>query len=77
MTQVPENFDNITAIPQSGPPGVYLRKRTPKDSRLDPDKTIAEQFELLRVVDSQRFPAFFEYRGKRYLIKIEKDENEE
>ncbi len=77
MTQVLENFDNITPTPQSGTPGVYLRKRTPKDSRLDPDKTIAEQFELLRVVDSQRFPAFFEYRGKRYLIKIEKDENEE
>lgn len=76
MTQAVEKFNDIVPTTQSGDAGLYLRKRTPEDSRLDPGKTIAEQFDLLRVVDSQRFPAFFEYRGKRYLIKIEKDEND-
>jgi len=77
MTQMVERFDNIKSTPQAGEPGSYMRKRTPADSRLDPDKSIAEQFDLLRVVDSQRYPAFFDYRGKRYLIKIEKDNYEQ
>ncbi len=50
----------------------YYKRRTPQDSRLDPDKTIREQFNLLRVVDNQRYPAFFELYGETYIIKIEK-----
>lgn len=77
MTQAVEQFEKITPIQQLGDPGSYLLKRSPADSRLDPNKTIAEQFNLLRVIDSQRYPAFFDYRGKRYLIRIEKDENDQ
>jgi methionyl-tRNA formyltransferase len=72
MTQAIEKFGSIIPIPQQGDPRPYLIKRTPADSELDPQKTIAEQFDLLRTVDSKRYPAFFDYRGKRYLIKIEK-----
>lgn len=50
----------------------YYRKRTPQDSRIDIDKSIKEQFDLLRVCDPERFPAFFEYHGYRYNIKLEK-----
>jgi len=50
---------------------VYLR-RNPENSRIDPDCSIAEQFELLRVSDPERYPAFFEYRGVEYMIKLEK-----
>lgn len=52
----------------------FYQRRKPQDSRLDPDKTIAEQFDLLRVVDNERYPAFFDRNGCRYLIKIEKTE---
>lgn len=76
MTQAVENFEAIRPIVQVGDPGPYMPKRLPADSQLDPAKTIAEQFDLLRVVDSQRYPAFFNYRGKRYLIRIEKVEND-
>lgn len=72
MTKIVEQFYQIKPILQTGEPGSYNRKRTPEDSRLDPDKTIAEQFNLLRVVDAERYPAFMDYRGKRYLIRIEK-----
>lgn len=61
--------------PQSGAPTLYKR-RGPKDSRLDADKTIAAQFDLLRVVDNDKYPAFFEYRGRRYKLKIEPHEKE-
>ena len=76
MTQAVEQFETIKPIKQVGDPGPYMRKRLPSDSQLDPHKTIAEQFNLLRVADSQRHPAFLSYQGKRYLIKIEKAENE-
>jgi methionyl-tRNA formyltransferase len=74
MTQAVERLHNIQPIPQSGDCGSYMRKRFPADSRLDPHKTIVEQFDLLRIADSDRHPAFFDYRGKRYLLKIEKDD---
>ena len=56
---------------QSGEESVFPR-RTPKDSRLNVNKTIAERFNLLRVVDNERYPAFFEHVGSMYIIKIEK-----
>jgi methionyl-tRNA formyltransferase len=59
---------------QTGEVSFYPRRR-PFDSRLEPGRTIAEQFELLRVVDNERYPAWFEHRGRRYRIKIEKAGN--
>lgn len=50
----------------------YYPRRTPEDSRLDPDKTLREQFNLFRVVDNQRYPAFFEIDGEEYVLRIEK-----
>jgi len=57
-------------IAQTGEPSFY-KKRTPDDSRLDPQKSLTEQFNLLRVVDNDRYPAFFEWNGRRYNLKIE------
>lgn len=47
------------------------RRRHPRDSALDPGKTLAEQFDLLRVVDNERYPAFFDHRGRRYRLQID------
>ena len=52
----------------------YFPKRLPEDSRINPNESIASQFNLLRVCDSERFPAFFELNGQRYAIKLEKVE---
>lgn len=62
-------------VEQQGEAGVYPR-RSPDDSRLDPDRSIAEQFDLLRVVDNRRYPAFFDFRGRRYHIRIDGGEAE-
>ncbi len=77
MSQVAEQFGRISPTQQQGDPGPYMPKRSPADSQLDPYKTIAEQFDLLRVVDSQRYPAFFDYRGKRYLVTMKKVSNDQ
>ncbi len=57
------------ATPQTGT-ATFHRRRTPKDSRLDVDRTIRDQFNLLRIVDNERFPAYFEFRGRRYRLAI-------
>ncbi|MBY6187936.1 UDP-glucuronic acid dehydrogenase [Marinobacter hydrocarbonoclasticus] len=68
-----EHLPDSQPMAQSGE-GSYHRKRTPEDSRFDPERPLSEQFDLLRVCDPQRFPAFFEYRGQRYTIRIERDD---
>lgn len=50
----------------------YYRRRSPADSQLDIDKSLRDQFNLLRVVDNDRYPAFFEIDGHKYILKIEK-----
>lgn len=62
-----------TGEPQQGDPTWY-RRRTGEDSRLDLGRSIAEQFDLLRTVDNERYPAFFDIRGHRYVLKIFKVE---
>ena len=68
------NYPSIlkSATLQNGKESFYPR-RTKKNSKLDPEMTIAEQFNLLRVVDNTRYPAFFTYRNHTYLLKIERD----
>lgn len=58
-----------TGSAQSGESTTYRRRRA-EDSELDPGKTIAQQFDLLRIVDNDNFPAFFVYRGRRYKLAI-------
>lgn len=60
---------------QAGTPSSY-RRRTPEDSRLDPDRTLREQFNLLRVADPDRYPAFFELAGRRYRVRITAEASE-
>ena len=47
------------------------KKRTLKDSELDINQTIKEQFNLLRIVDNDNYPAFFEINGHKYKLTIE------
>lgn len=66
-----ENYPNNQASIQNGE-STFYPKRTPKDSELDINKTISEQFNILRVCDNEKYPAWFEIDGKKYKLKIEK-----
>jgi methionyl-tRNA formyltransferase len=67
-----DSFDRIQPIPQESEAATWYRRRTPDDSRIDVNRPIAEQFDLLRVADPHRFPAYFTHRGYRYAIQIHK-----
>lgn len=66
-----QNHHSAKPVPQQGDVD-YYQKRKPEDSQLDPKKSILEQFNLLRVCDPERFPAYFIVNGQRYNIKITK-----
>ena len=69
------NIKEIKAKEQIGDSSFYP-KRTAKDSELDVSKSIDEQFNLLRVCDNERYPAFFYKDGVKYILKINKEKNE-
>lgn len=68
-----DQFGSITGIPQSGPESFYPRRRQ-KENELNVNKSIEEQFNLLRVVDNERYPAHFHLHGVKYIVKIYKDD---
>lgn len=69
-------YGHLTKRPQSGDASFYP-KRGALDSRLDPDKSLREQFNLLRIVDNEAYPAFFEIDGRRFVLTIEEDTHED
>lgn len=66
-------FNFIVPVEQdTGIEPTYYPKRTPKDSGIDPNRSITEQFDQIRVCDPTRFPAFFELRGRKYKLIVER-----
>jgi methionyl-tRNA formyltransferase len=66
-------FDEVIPIPQN--PDIeptYLPRRRPADSMIDPERSIASQFDRIRICDPIRFPAYFELYGHRYKLLLEK-----
>ena len=63
------NYENMIGKPQEGK-STFYPKRTLKESELNVNKSIKSQFNLLRVVDNERYPAFFHLNDKKYVIKI-------
>jgi len=72
MSEAVQGFGSIVPRQQSYEGSSSRRRRTPDDSRLDVERSLAEQFDLLRVCDPDRFPAFMEYRGARYSVTLKR-----
>ena len=65
-------FDTVNPIEQSNKDESYFNKRNLDDSIIDPQKSILEQFNLLRVADENRYPAFFYHLDHKYKIILKK-----
>lgn len=70
MDYAVQECDGIEPQPQDESKATWYPRRRPEDSRLDPQQSLASQFDLLRVADPLRYPVFFELRGHRYEITI-------
>ena len=73
MDEVLARLDSAQPQPQATEGASYHRKRTPEDSRIDPERSIAAQFDLLRICDPDRYPAFFDLHGHRYSSAAQSD----
>ncbi|EAI8667311.1 methionyl-tRNA formyltransferase [Campylobacter upsaliensis] len=62
-------YPNLKSKKQNGAESFYP-KRSPKDSELNIDKSLKEQFNLLRICSNEDFPAFFYHKGKKFVLKI-------
>lgn len=65
------DYPHNSGVKQLGNSTFYPR-RTAKDSELNNHLPLIEQFNLLRVCDNERYPAFFIVEGIKYYLKIEK-----
>jgi methionyl-tRNA formyltransferase len=73
MDYAVENFKTVEPRKQlAALHPTYYPKRNPADSKIDPKKSIEEQFDLIRVCDPDRFPAYFDLNGQKYIIRLEK-----
>tara|TARA_Y100000589_G_C27097675_1_gene606666 strand:+ start:984 stop:1283 length:300 start_codon:yes stop_codon:yes gene_type:complete len=66
------NYPKVKRKKQIGKSSFY-KKRYPLDSELDPNKSIIDNFNLLRISNNNEWPSFFIHKGIRYIIKISKD----
>ena len=67
-----KNINSVNKIIQKEIDEPYFTRRTPKDSEIDINKSISEQFNLLRIADNERYPCFFKYKGHNYKISLTK-----
>lgn len=65
------SWSSLVSHAQKGRP-IFYAKRTSRDSELSLDRTIRQQFNILRVVDNEAYPAFFRFKGCEYVLKIAK-----
>ncbi len=77
INQALENSHNIEPYQQDIRDGLKTyKKRKPEDSELDINKDIKSQFDLMRIADPNRYPAFFIIHGRKYKIKLEQYEDD-
>ncbi len=70
------------AVPMPQNPDIeptYFPRRTPQDSEIDPGRPLVESFNKIRLMDPDRYPAFFKLHGHTYTVELKKvsaDEND-
>jgi len=62
-------YPNIKSKKQAGKSN-FNKRRYPKDSQLNINKTIKQQFNHLRINDNKLYPSYFIFKGCKYIIKV-------
>ena len=69
-----KKYPNFKRKNQSGK-STFCRRRFASDSKLNINKTLKKNFNLLRIADNDRYPAYFEYKETHMLLKFLKNRN--
>ena len=64
-----KKYPKVKCVKQKGNRNFNKRKK-PIDSKLNINKTIKSQFNLLRICDNELYPSYFKYKNQKYIIKI-------
>lgn len=64
------NTDGVVLYPQIGEPTINPRRR-PEHSELDLNKTLEEQWNLIRACHNEDYPAFFRLGDKKIYLRYE------
>ena len=64
-----KNYPKIKTHKQKGISN-FNKRREPKDSELNINKSIKSQFNLLRICDNDYYPAFFRHKRNTYVVKL-------
>lgn len=70
--EIIRQLPDLTGHRQVGEPTYYSR-RTRRHDELNAEKTLNENFNHLRVLDNDRYPAWFWHKGEKYILKIFKE----
>ena len=65
-----KKFPNITLKSQPNINGSFFKRRKASDQKLDITKSIKNQFNLMRIANNEDWPCYFEFKNKRYILKI-------
>lgn len=68
-----EKYPKLKNFHQKGNPSFY-KKRHKWSNKLDINKNLRSQFNILRIADNENYPAYFNYRNKKFVLKIYKSE---
>ena len=66
-------YPNFNRKKQEGNETIF-RRRKPEDNLLYVDKSIKEQFNLMRVGNNDLWPSYFYHLGHKYILKIFKED---
>jgi len=64
-----KKYPNVTSKKQIGK-STFYKKRYPKDSELNINTSIKKQFNKMRIANNEKWPNFFYYKNKKFIIKI-------
>ena len=57
------------ALDQKGKP-TYYKLRNSKDSKININKSIKSQFNLIRSADSDKYPVYFDMKNRKFFLRI-------
>ena len=67
-----KKYPKVSFKPQIGK-STYNKKRSNKDYKINIFKNIKSQFNLLRICNNDFYPAYFEYKKQKFILKIYKN----